>query len=64
MIDQIRTKTKELLKTKKVNLVIGYKRASDGVGAVPAFIDKEKNIDRLIWDTYCVYNHNRGTGQR
>lgn len=56
MINQIRTKAKELLKTRKVDVVIGYKRASDGVGAMPAFIDKEKDVDKLIWDAYCVYN--------
>ncbi|MBU4590366.1 MAG: 4Fe-4S dicluster domain-containing protein [Candidatus Omnitrophica bacterium] len=56
MIDQIKTKAKELLKTKKVDIVIGYKKASDRIGAIPAFIDKEGDIDKLIWDGYCVYN--------
>jgi len=56
MINKIRAKAKELLKTKKVDVVIGYKRASDGVGAEPTFIYKEGDIDKLIWDGYCVYN--------
>ena len=56
MINQIRTKAKELLKTKKVDVVIGYKKASDGIGTIPTFIDKEEDIDKLIWDGHCVYN--------
>jgi len=56
MINQIRAKAKELLKAKKVDVVIGYKKASDGVSSMPAFIDKEEGIDKLIWDAYCVYN--------
>ena len=55
MINQIKAKTKELLNAKKVDLVIGYKRANDGIGAIPAFIDKEEDISKLIWDVYCVY---------
>lgn len=56
MISQIRTKAGELLRAKRVDVVIGYKRASDGVGAMPAFIYKEEDIDKLIWDAYCIYN--------
>jgi ferredoxin len=56
MIDQIKSRARELLKTKEVDAVIGYKKASDGVRAMPAFIYKEEDIDELIWDGYCVYN--------
>lgn len=56
MIDEIRKKVKELLKNKQVDVVIGYKRAPDGVFATPDFIEKEDDADRLIWDGYCVYN--------
>ncbi|MFH1876082.1 MAG: 4Fe-4S dicluster domain-containing protein [Candidatus Omnitrophota bacterium] len=56
MIEEVKNKAKELLRTKQVDLIIGYKRASDGVFAIPCFIYKEKEADVLIWDAYCVYN--------
>ncbi|MDD5596118.1 MAG: 4Fe-4S dicluster domain-containing protein [Candidatus Omnitrophica bacterium] len=56
MIEELRSKAKELLKNKQVELIIGYQRAADGVSAKPCFIDKEKDTDLLIWDTYCIYN--------
>ncbi|MBU4149526.1 MAG: 4Fe-4S ferredoxin, partial [Candidatus Omnitrophica bacterium] len=56
MIEEIKAKVKELLKAKKVDVVIGYKKASDGVEAMPVFIDKEEDVDKLIWDAHCVYN--------
>lgn len=56
MIEELKNKAKELLRTKQVDLIIGYKRASDGVSAIPYFIYKEEEADILIWDAYCVYN--------
>lgn len=56
MIEKIKNQVKELLKNKQIELFIGYKRASDGILAVPVFIDKEEDADILIWDAYCVYN--------
>jgi ferredoxin len=56
MLEEIKAKAKELLKTKQVDVVIGYKRASDGILAMPAFITKEEDAEQLIWDGYCVYN--------
>lgn len=56
MIEEIRQRAKELLKNKQIELIIGYKRGPDGISAMPAFIDKEEDIDNLIWDAYCVYN--------
>ena len=56
MLNEIKAKAKELLKTKQVDLIIGYKRAADGVSAMPAFIGKEEDVDKLVWDAYCVYN--------
>lgn len=56
MVEELREKAKELLKNKQVDLVIGYKRAADGVSAMPAFIYNEKETDLLIWDAYCIYN--------
>lgn len=56
MLDELKIKAKELLKAKQVDMVIGYRRASDGVSAMPAFIQREEDIEKLIWDAYCVYN--------
>ena len=56
MIEEIKAKAKELLKAKQVDVVIGYKRAPDGISAMPTFIEKEKDVESLIWDAYCVYN--------
>ncbi len=56
MIDDLKNKIKDLLKTNQVDLVIGHKRASDGITATPYFIYTEGDADKLIWDAYCVYN--------
>lgn len=56
MIEEIKKKAKELLSSKQLDLIIGYKRASDGILAMPAFFEKAEDIKDLIWDTYCVYN--------
>jgi len=56
MIDKIKDKVKELLKSKQIELFIGYTLASDGISAKPAFIYNEEEVNTLIWDTTCVYN--------
>lgn len=56
MIEDIRNKAKGLLSSKRVDIVIGYKRAADGISATPAFIEKSEDAECLIWDAYCVYN--------
>lgn len=56
MIKAIKEKAKQLLEVKQVDLIIGYQRTANGVSARPVFIDKEKDVDKLIWDAYCVYN--------
>lgn len=56
MIEKIKEKAKELLTTKQVEVIIGFKRATDGVSAIPAFCVNEEDVASLIWDSYCVYN--------
>jgi len=56
MVETLRSKAKELLKNKQVELIIGYQRAADGVSARPCFIENDLDTDSLIWDAYCVYN--------
>ncbi len=56
MIEEIKKKAKELLKTKQVDLIIGYQQAAEGNSAVPAFINEEDGVDKLIWNAQCIYN--------
>lgn len=56
MSEELRNTAKELLMAKKVDIIIGYERASDGISAKPCFIDKEEDANILIWDEYCVYD--------
>lgn len=56
LIEEIKKKAKELLEAKQVDLIIGCQRASDGVLAVPVFIYKKEDVEKLVWDAYCVYN--------
>jgi len=56
MVEELKNKAKELLKAKEAELIIGYKRAPDGISATVAFIEKEDDVESLIWDAYCVYN--------
>jgi ferredoxin len=39
-----------------VECVIGYERATDGIGARPLFVYEPEEADRLIFDSTCVHN--------
>ena len=54
--EEIRGKAKELLESGTVDCVIGYERATDGVGARPLFVYQPNDIDRLIFDQTCTHN--------
>jgi len=54
--EEIRTKTKELLESKAVDCVIGYRRATDGVSARPFFAYEPAEADGLIFDQTCTHN--------
>src|SRR5512135_2418341 len=56
MSEELKKKAKELLGTKQVEAVIGYKRAADGVSAIPCVVTTELEAGELIWDATCVYN--------
>jgi formate dehydrogenase (coenzyme F420) beta subunit len=56
MIEELKKKAKELLRNKQADLIIGYQRAADGVSAMPCFAQTEEDVEKLIWDAYCVYN--------
>ncbi|MDP2661399.1 MAG: hypothetical protein Q8R28_11795, partial [Dehalococcoidia bacterium] len=56
IVAQIREKARELLSSGQVELVIGYRRASDGVTARPAFVRRAEDADTLIFDQTCTHN--------
>ena len=56
MIEQLRSKAKELLQSGAVRAVIGYERGSDGLTARPAFIYQADDVARLIFDQTCTHN--------
>ena len=52
----LRAKARELLESGEVKSVIGFKRGTSGMMAVPAFMDKAEEADELVWDPSCVHN--------
>ncbi len=56
MVDEIRSKARELLTDGTVECVIGYERATDGVTARPLFAYTAEETDRFIMDNTCVHN--------
>ncbi|MFC1967982.1 hypothetical protein ACFLVX_01150 [Chloroflexota bacterium] len=59
LTQQIRDKAKELLESEKVESVIGYERATDGVTARPKLAYHAEEIDKLIFDRTCTHNLTR-----
>lgn len=55
MIEQIRTKAREILENKTVDLVIGYEAGTRGATR-PAFIYSADEVDRLVWNDACTHN--------
>jgi len=56
MLKGLKDISKELLRAKRVEVILAYKRASDGVSATPSFVFEEKDIGNLVLDSYCVHN--------
>ncbi|MFQ5834756.1 MAG: 4Fe-4S dicluster domain-containing protein [bacterium] len=59
MIRELQAKARELLKEKKVDLIIGYEKTLNGNEVTPSFIEKEKEVEKLFWNEDCVYNLSR-----
>lgn len=53
---QLKQEAKKLFQDRKVDLIIGYEKGKDGFSITPCFVDKESEIEKLIWNEYCVYN--------
>ena len=50
---EIREAARELLRQKKVQVVIGFERGSVPLRSRPCFVRSEQDIDRLVWDGFC-----------
>ena len=53
---QIRDKARELLRDKKVDIIIGYAQGSLPLRTRPIFIKKEEDVDNLVWNSCCYSN--------
>lgn len=56
MIDQLRQTCRRLLDEKRVDVVIGYGEGPHGGAAIPVFIRRAEDADRLIWNKSCLAN--------
>ncbi|MHA1268480.1 MAG: 4Fe-4S ferredoxin [Candidatus Helarchaeota archaeon] len=54
--NKIRSVARNLLEDKKVDLVIGYEKASLPLRTKPIFINNPNNTDKLVWNSYCNSN--------
>lgn len=56
MIEELRDKAKNLLKDKKVDIIIGYEKGTLPLQSSPIFVEDEKGIENLIFDYTCANN--------
>jgi formate dehydrogenase subunit beta len=61
---EIREVARELLRDKKVQVVIGFERGSVPLRSRPCFVRKEEDVDRLLWDGFCENNVARYVAKR
>ncbi len=47
---------KKLLVDKEVDFIIGYGVGSEPVRTTPVFIDKPEDVEKLIWNPFCLNN--------
>jgi formate dehydrogenase subunit beta len=53
---EIRKAARNLLKEKKVDLVIGFEKGTIPMRSTPCFIREPEEAERLIWDSFCENN--------
>ena len=56
MEHQLRKLAKELLETKAVNVVIGYRPSALEGLVTPAFVSEPNDVDSLVWNNRCYHN--------
>jgi len=52
----MRDQARNLLKEKKVDAIIGYKKGTLPLMAQPIIIDNEEDVDKLVWNNMCYMN--------
>jgi formate dehydrogenase subunit beta len=52
----IKDLAKNLLKDRKVDMIIGYTKGTVPLSSSPIFITREEDIDKLIWNNLCYAN--------
>ena len=56
MIEKLRADAATLLKKGEVHVIIGYGKSFDEKHAAPIFIKNEKDVSRLLFNSYCFSN--------
>ena len=54
--NSLRDIARGLLKEKKIDIIIGYKKGTLPMLSQPIIIDNEKDVDKLIWNNLCYVN--------
>jgi len=54
--NKMRDMARNLLKDKKVDVIIGYEKGTLPLNSQPVIIDKEEDVDKLIWNNVCYVN--------
>ena len=53
---QLREEAKRLLVEKKVDVIVGYEKGTLPLCSVPCFISDPADVERLVWDFFCMQN--------
>lgn len=54
--EKMRNVARDLLKEKKVDLIIGYSKGTLPLASAPVFIRNEQEVDKLVWNNSCYVN--------
>lgn len=54
--DSMREAARKLLKEKEVDVIIGYTEGTVPLSSAPIIINKEEDVDKLIWNNLCYIN--------
>jgi formate dehydrogenase subunit beta len=56
LTNEIRRIARDLLKSKEVDLVIGFEQGTMHLRSTPCFVRDAADVDRLVWDDFCQNN--------
>ena len=54
--NKIKELARNLLREKKVDVIIGYTKGTVPLSSSPVFITKEEDVDKLLWNNLCYVN--------